>query len=110
MITLITNIKELLQVRETSISKVSGAEMAILPTIKNAFLILKDNLIHDFGSMENLPEIKADKTIDATGQIILHLGATVTRILFMPVIVSKSLWIESMVLPMKKLLIAVAEF
>ncbi|RKR11928.1 imidazolonepropionase [Flavobacterium sp. 90] len=71
MITLITNIKELLQVRETSISKVSGAEMAILPTIKNAFLILKDNLIHDFGSMENLPEIKADKTIDATGQIIL---------------------------------------
>lgn len=71
MITLITNIKELLQVRETSISKVSGAEMAILPTIKNAFLILKDNLIHDFGSMDNLPEIKADKTIDATGQIIL---------------------------------------
>jgi imidazolonepropionase len=71
MITLITNIKELLQVRETSISKVSGAEMAILPTIKNAFLILKDNLIDDFGSMENLPEIKADKTIDATGRIIL---------------------------------------
>ena len=71
MITLITNIKELLQVRETSISKVSGAEMAILPTIKNAFLILKDNLIEDFGSMENLPEIKADKIIDATGKIIL---------------------------------------
>lgn len=71
MTTLITNIKELLQVRETSISKVLGAEMAILPTIKNAFLILKDNLIHDFGSMENLPEIKADKTIDATGKIIL---------------------------------------
>ena len=71
MITLITNIKELLQVRETSISKVSGAEMAILPTIKNAFLILKDNLIEDFGSMENLPEIKADKIIDATGRIVL---------------------------------------
>lgn len=71
MITLITNIKELLQVRETSISKVSGADMAILPTIKNAFLILKDNLIEDFGSMDNLPEIKADKIIDATGRIIL---------------------------------------
>jgi len=71
MITLITNIKELLQVRETSVSKVSGAEMAILPTIKNAFLILKDDLIHDFGSMENLPEIKADKIIDATGKIVL---------------------------------------
>jgi imidazolonepropionase len=71
MITLITNIKELLQVRETHISKVSGAEMAILPTIKNAFLILKDNLIEDFGFMENLPEIKADKTINATGRIVL---------------------------------------
>ena len=71
MITLITNIKELLQVRETSISKVSGAEMAVLPTIKNAFLLLEDDLIADFGSMENLPEINADKVIDATGKIVL---------------------------------------
>jgi imidazolonepropionase len=71
MTTLITNIQELLQVRETSVSKVSGTEMAVLPTIKNAFLILKDNLIEDFGSMENLPEIKADKVIDATGRIVL---------------------------------------
>lgn len=71
MTTLIINIQELLQVRETSIAKVSGAEMAKLPTIKNAFLILKDNLIEDFGSMDNLPEIKADKTIDATGKVVL---------------------------------------
>lgn len=71
MITLIINIKELLQVRETSVSKVSGAEMAILPTIQNAFLVIKDNLIADFGPMENLPEIKADKIIDATGRIVL---------------------------------------
>ncbi|TDO73517.1 imidazolonepropionase [Flavobacterium chryseum] len=71
MITLIQNIKELLQVRETAVSKVSGAEMAVLPTIKNAFLILNDNIIADFGPMENLPEIKADKIIDATGRIVL---------------------------------------
>lgn len=71
MTTLIINIKELLQVRETSIPKVSGVEMAKLPTIKNAFLVLKDNLIEDFGSMDNLPEIKADKTIDATGKVVL---------------------------------------
>ncbi|MBF4493113.1 imidazolonepropionase [Flavobacterium sp. MR2016-29] len=71
MTTLITNIQELLQVRETSISKVSGDEMAVLPTIKNAFLILKDDLIEDFGSMENLPEIKSDKVIDATGRVVL---------------------------------------
>lgn len=71
MTTLITNIKELLQVRETSISKVSGAEMAILPTIKNAFLVLKDDLIEDYGSMEELPEVSADITIDATGRVVL---------------------------------------
>ena len=71
MITLITNIQELLQIRETSIGKVSGAEMANLPTIKNAFLVLKDNLIEDFGSMDNLPKINADKTIDATGKVVL---------------------------------------
>jgi len=71
MITLITNIQELLQIRETSISKVSGAEMAELPTIKNAFLLIKEDLIADFGSMDNLPEIKADKIIDAIGQIVL---------------------------------------
>ena len=71
MTTLIINIKELLQVRETGIAKVSGAEMAILPTIKNAFLLLKDNLIADFGVMDNVPQIGADKVIDATGKIVL---------------------------------------
>ncbi|MNX42533.1 Imidazolonepropionase [compost metagenome] len=71
MTTLITNIKELLQVRESSISKVSGAEMAILPTIKNAFLVIENNLIADFGSMENLPKIKADTLIDASGKMVL---------------------------------------
>ncbi|WP_289058780.1 imidazolonepropionase [uncultured Flavobacterium sp.] len=71
MTTLITNIQELLQVRETSIAKVSGSEMAKLPTIKNAFLILKDNLIEDFGSMDNLPKINADQIIDATGKVVL---------------------------------------
>jgi imidazolonepropionase len=71
MTTLIINIKELIQVRETAISKVSGAEMAILPTIKNAYLVLKDNLIAGFGAMENLPEIKTDSIVDATGKMIL---------------------------------------
>ena len=71
MTTLIINIKELLQVREISVAKVSGAAMAILPTIKNAYLLIEDNLIADFGSMDNLPKTKADQTIDATGKMIL---------------------------------------
>lgn len=45
--------------------------MAILPTLKNAFLVIKDNLIADFGLMQNLPEINADEVIDATGRAVL---------------------------------------
>ena len=71
MRTLITNIKELLQVRETSISKVSGVDMKILPTIKNAFLLIENDVILDFGRMENLRGINADKIIDASGKIVL---------------------------------------
>ena len=71
MTTLLINIKELLQVRETALAKVSGAEMTILPTIKNAFLLIKDNLIADFGTMDSVPKIATDKIIDATGKIVL---------------------------------------
>jgi imidazolonepropionase len=71
MTTLIINIKELLQIREPHIQKVSGAEMAILPSIKNAYLLLENDLISDFGLMENCPKINANKTIDASGKIVL---------------------------------------
>ena len=71
MQTLIINIKELLQVRETSIDKVTGSEMAVLPTIKNAYLLIENDLIAAFGPMENCPKTNADKTIDASGKMIL---------------------------------------
>jgi imidazolonepropionase len=71
MQTLIINIKELLQVRETAVDKVSGAEMAKLPTIKNAFLLFKDDLITDFGPMKDCPQANPEKIIDAFGKIVL---------------------------------------
>jgi imidazolonepropionase len=72
MTTLIINIKELLQVRDASVLKVSGAEMAVLPTIKNAYLVIENDLIADFGSMEDLPEeLNPEKCIDADGKIVL---------------------------------------
>jgi len=71
MQTLIINIKELLQVRETTIEKVSGADMKILPNLKNAFLLIENDTISDFGKMENLNGINADHTIDAEGKIVL---------------------------------------
>jgi imidazolonepropionase len=71
MITQIIHIKELLQIRDFETLKVSGAEMKTLPSLKNAFLILKDDLIFDFGSMEEIPKIEADITIDASDKIVL---------------------------------------
>jgi imidazolonepropionase len=71
MQTLIINIKELLQVRETHVDKVSGSEMAILPSVKNAFLLIEDDVIVSFGSMADCPKINVEKTIDATGKIVL---------------------------------------
>lgn len=68
---LITNIKELLQIREMSVTKVSGSEMAELPTLKNAWLLIENDFISDFGTMENCPQINPDKIIDATGKIVL---------------------------------------
>jgi imidazolonepropionase len=68
---LIINIKELIQVREKGISKVSGTEMGLLPTIKNAFLLIENDIITAFGAMENCPKITADTTIDAAGKMVL---------------------------------------
>jgi imidazolonepropionase len=68
---LFINIKELVQVREASVKKVSGKEMNILPSIKNAFLIIKNGLIFDFGKMTNLKESNFDKKTDCTGKMIL---------------------------------------
>ncbi|RKF05352.1 imidazolonepropionase [Tenacibaculum lutimaris] len=70
MTTLFINIKELIQIRETSTKKVSGAAMNILPTIKNAFLLVENSIITDYGSMKKAPT-SADKTVDCTGKMML---------------------------------------
>lgn len=71
MKTLFINIKELLQVREQHIDKVSGADMSVLPKIENAFLLVEDNIILDFGPMDNCPTLQNANTIDATNRVVL---------------------------------------
>ena len=68
---LFKHIKELVQVRKEFISFVSGKEMSVLPTIKNAFLVVEDGRIANYGTMETCPEIAFDEVIDATGKMIL---------------------------------------
>ncbi|MDX1702081.1 MAG: imidazolonepropionase, partial [Melioribacteraceae bacterium] len=45
--------------------------MNILPTIKNAYLFIQDDKIVDYGKMEDSIDLKAAKTIDASGQLVL---------------------------------------
>lgn len=68
---LIKNIKQLLQIREGSIQKVSGSEMAELPLLQNAWLLISGNLISGYGTMDTCPDDTDLDIIDATGKTVL---------------------------------------
>lgn len=68
---LITNIKELIQIREPGVERISGKAMRELPTIKNAYLVLENDRIADFGPMEKASEISSDKIMDVAGKMVL---------------------------------------
>lgn len=73
MATLITNIKQLLNTREES-TLLRGAELASLPVVDDAFLLIEDGIIADYGAMHEIvlkiPSVPKD-IIDAAGQTIL---------------------------------------
>lgn len=68
--TLITNIKSLVQVEDTAREAVCGKDMAVVKTIENAYLLIEDDKIADFGTMDTLSE-NADLTIDAKQRFVL---------------------------------------
>ena len=72
---LIKNIKLLVQTQTNTKTRVCGKEMAELPFLENAFLLIENDKIADFGKMENLvsaiKHIGSDlNTIDATGKMV----------------------------------------
>lgn len=75
---LITNIKELIQVETSPRSKVAGRDMAVLPTLKDAWLSLEDGLIKGFGLMRDFGKSEFSslagapgvQEIDATGKMV----------------------------------------
>ena len=74
----IRNIKELIQVEKAPRTMVKGADMAMLPTIKNAFLFIEDGKITGFGTMAEFAQGEFLKKanhpgvieIDATGKMV----------------------------------------
>lgn len=72
MTILVTNIKQLVGVREKT-HLLRGKELATLPCIENAFLVVKDGVIAAYGVMDEIGSRENDikNTIDATGQFVL---------------------------------------
>jgi len=71
MALLIKNIRELVQVENKPKLKVSGADMAKLKTIKNAWIYIEGDRINDFGKMKDIPDFSKAwgmkmKVVDAT--------------------------------------------
>ena len=67
----IINIKQLLNVRkETRILR--GKELAELPVLENAYLVIEDGVISEYGLMQDLSiNMKSTSIVDAEGQFVL---------------------------------------
>ena len=70
--TLIYNIATLGGIDRKGRLRLQGSEMAQFETLDNAYLLIKDGRIADFGSMESLPQLAADvKRVDAEGGMVM---------------------------------------
>ncbi|WP_316786004.1 imidazolonepropionase [Pedobacter frigiditerrae] len=69
---LITNIKGLVGIHPKEKFSLRGSEMANLPVLENAWLLLEDGLIKDFGSMSEIPSHISNLTsqISAKGKFV----------------------------------------
>lgn len=67
---LFTNIKQLVNVREQA-QLLRGAELAHLPVIHDAWLLVEDDTIAGYGPMNELPAGRPANTIDAAGKLVL---------------------------------------
>ena len=68
---LIINIKELIQIRDKKTSFLTAKEMDTLPSINNAYLLVKNGKISNYGKMSEIPKINNIETIDAKNKIVL---------------------------------------
>ncbi len=67
------NIKELVQVRPPSLTPLTGIEFQNVPSIPNAFLVIEDNTVIDFGNMDSFDKAlyHAHDLIDMSGRFVL---------------------------------------
>ena len=65
----IKNIKTLVGILPQGVLRLCGSEMNTLNTLDNAYLMVEDGLIKEFGKMEQCPDYKGE-TIDASGKMV----------------------------------------
>lgn len=68
---LFKNIHQLLQIRKEGELALKGKQMKELPLISNAWLLVEDGKISDFGKMNEIPHFSEVREIDASGRIVL---------------------------------------
>ena len=68
---LLRNIKQIIQVEEKPLEKVSGERMSALPSVHNGFILIYDGKIEDFGEMKSDLLIKSDEVLDCSGKTVL---------------------------------------
>jgi len=71
MKTLLINIHQLVQIREPEVRFVAGKQMNDLPMIQNAWLLIRNDEIEDFGPMDTAPVNATKNIIDCSGRIVL---------------------------------------
>ena len=69
MKTCIKNIREIVGITPEGVLRKQGAEMDHTGTLSNAYLLMEDDRIADFGPMNEMPE--ADAYIDAEGRLLM---------------------------------------
>jgi imidazolonepropionase len=70
--TAVLNIKELLQVRSLPAKPLTGSELSKVPALKNAYLLLHNKEVVDFGEMASLKELELEgyEKLDATDRFV----------------------------------------
>jgi len=71
---LIKNIKELVQVEDEPRKWVAGKDMSRIQTITDAYLLIENELIADFGSMNDIAELEA--SLDESDEDLMEIDVT----------------------------------
>lgn len=68
---LLRRIKSLNGIHPEGVTRLSGHQLASMPAIENAYLLVEDGQIKQFGPDDQCPVERADETIDCTGKMVL---------------------------------------